>query len=46
MLTDGTPYEDLGADWFDKQSDRDAETRRLVRRLETLSHTVTITQAA
>lgn len=46
MLTNGAVYDDLGVDWFDKRSDPDAETRRLVHRLETLGHTVTITPAA
>ena len=46
MLSNGTPYEDLGADWFDKHSDADAETRRLVHRLEALGHSVNLIPAA
>ncbi|HET9058941.1 MAG TPA: hypothetical protein VFN61_03400 [Acidimicrobiales bacterium] len=46
ILSDGAPYEDLGADWFDKHSDADSETRRLVHRLESLGHAVTLSPAA
>jgi hypothetical protein len=46
MLTDGITYTDLGADWFAKRTDASAETRRLVRRLEALGNTVTVTPAA
>lgn len=46
ILSNGNVYEDLGADWFDKRSDAESETRRLVRRLESLGHSVTISPAA
>jgi hypothetical protein len=39
-------FEDLGADWFQRRSDAQADTRRLVRQLEKLSHHVTLTPAA
>ncbi len=39
-------YEDLGADWFQRRSDTQAHTRRLVRQLEKLGHHVTLTPAA
>lgn len=46
ILSNGNVYEDLGADWFDKRSDAESETRRLVRRLEALGRSVTISPAA
>lgn len=39
-------YEDLGADWFERRADTAAHTRRLVRQLEQLGHTVTLEPAA
>jgi hypothetical protein len=36
----------FGPDWFEKHSDADAETRRLVHRLEALGHSVNLTAAA
>ncbi len=45
MLSNGTPYEVLVADWLDKRSDADSETRRLVGRLESLGHSVTLSPA-
>ena len=45
VLKDGTAYEDLGSTYFD-QRDRDAVTRRLVKRLEALGHTVRLDPAA
>ena len=42
MLKDGTDYEDLGADHFERRS-KDAQTRRLVRRLGDLGYAVEIT---
>jgi len=42
---DGT-YQDLGADWFQRRSDTEAHTRRLIHQLERLGHHVTLTPAA
>jgi transposase len=39
-------YRDLGADWFQRRSDTQAHTRRLVRQLEKLGHHVNLTPAA
>jgi transposase len=44
ILRDGTVYQDLGGNYFD-QRDREATTRRLVRRLEHLGHRVTLEAA-
>ena len=41
MLKTGELYRDLGSDYFTRQ-DPDRVTRRLVRRLEALGHTVTL----
>lgn len=41
MLSRGTDYADLGGDYFDRRT-RDAVTRRLVGRLESLGHDVTL----
>jgi transposase len=46
MLSTDTPYQDLGADWFSRRRDPDAETRRLVKRLEALGHRVMLDPAA
>ena len=45
ILTNDVDYHDLGADYFDQRTNSANETRRLVRRLEALGHTVTITPA-
>jgi transposase len=45
MHSASTPYQDLGADWFSRQRDPQAETRRLVRRLEALGHRVCLEPA-
>jgi hypothetical protein len=37
---------ELGSDWFDRHSDTEAHTRRLVRQLERLGHQVTLAPAA
>jgi transposase len=42
LLRRGTDYDDLGPRYFEER-DRDAEQRRLVRRLEALGNTVTLT---
>jgi len=46
MLSDGTPYNDLGADWPTSRRDPEREARRLIARLEALGHKVTIASAA
>lgn len=46
VLATGKPYEDLGADYFDRRIDPERETRRLIGRLEALGHTVTLETAA
>lgn len=45
MLKDGTLYEDLGADYFDRRA-KLAQTKRLVGRLQSLGYTVQITPMA
>jgi transposase len=44
MLTDGQPYQDLGPDWLARRHD-EAHTRRLVKQLEKLGHSVHIQPA-
>jgi transposase len=46
MLSTGSTYEDLGGDYFARRRSPDAETRRLVARLEALGHTVALTPTA
>jgi transposase len=46
ILSTGEPYHDLGEDHFRRPSDPAAETRRLVRRLQALGHTVTLSPVA
>lgn len=43
ILTNDVDYEDLGGDYFDRRINSAQETRRLVRRLEALGNTVTVT---
>jgi transposase len=45
MLKDGTLYQDLGADHFDRTS-KPAQTKRLIARLQTLGYEVQITPVA
>lgn len=45
ILSHDVPYADLGGDYFDRRRDPERETRALVRKLERLGHTVTLTQA-
>ena len=45
ILKDGTAYDDLGADFFDRRN-QDALERRLVQRLEQLGNKVTIERVA
>lgn len=42
LLSPNKPFEDLGADYFQLRRDPERETRRLVRHLERLGHTVTL----
>jgi transposase len=42
VLSTGKPYEELGADYFDRRADPERETRRLIARLEALGHTVSL----
>jgi transposase len=46
LAADDAVFEDLGADWFERRTDTAAHTRRLVRELEKLGHSVTIQPAA
>ena len=46
VLATGTPYDELGEDYFTTRMDPERETRRLVARLEALGHAVTLGSAA
>jgi transposase len=46
VLTTGKPFNDLGADYFDRRLDPDREARRLIARLEALGKHVTLHDAA
>lgn len=46
MLTTNTPYQDLGADWYQKQADPQRRINHLVRQLQSLGQDVTLTPAA
>lgn len=46
MLTEDCDYQDLGADFYDRFNNTEAETRRLVRRLEHLGHHVELDTTA
>jgi transposase len=46
VLHDGATYQDLGGDYFDRRGDVQARTRYLIRELEKLGNTVTLTPAA
>jgi transposase len=46
MLAHDADYIELGADYFDRHVNTQAQTRRLVAQLERLGHTVTLTPAA
>lgn len=46
MLLRDEPYKDLGPNWPSDERDTEAHTRRLVRQLERLGHTVTLDPAA
>jgi transposase len=45
VLATARPYEELGADYFTTRIDPEKETRRLVAKLQTLGHTVTLEPA-
>jgi transposase len=46
VMAAGTPYDELGADFFTRRLDPDRETRRLIAKLEALGHQVTLQPAA
>ena len=46
VLANNTTYDELGADYFERRTDTEARQRNLVRQLEALGHTVTLTPAA
>jgi transposase len=46
MLSGRVPFAELGPDYYTRRHSPEAETRRLVRRLESLGHTVRIDPAA
>ena len=45
VLATGIPYQELGADYFDRRLDPERETRRLIAKLEALGHQVTLDAA-
>jgi len=44
LLSTGTRYEDLGADYFQRRRDPERQKTRHVHRLEQLGYTVTLTK--
>jgi transposase len=46
IVRDEQAYRELGPDWHEQRNARDHRTRRLVKQLEQLGHTVTLTPAA
>ena len=46
MMATGTPYTDLGPDFYITRTDPAQETQRLIAKLEALGHKVTLTPAA
>jgi transposase len=46
VMATGTPYDELGQDYFTTRMDPERETRRLVAKLEALGHAVTLGSAA
>ena len=46
MLTNNSDYKEMGGHYFEQRTDQVAQTRRLVRQLERLGHTVTLQPAA
>ena len=46
VMVTGTPYDELGEDYFTTRLEPERETRRLVAKLEALGHAVTLEPAA
>ena len=46
VMATGTPYDELGEDYFNTRMDPERETRRLVAKLQALGHAVTLEPAA
>jgi transposase len=46
IVPDGTVYRDLGPDWHERRNATEHRTRRLIKQLEALGHTVTLDPAA
>jgi transposase len=46
VIRDDVDYNDLGADYFQRRTDPERLTRRLVAQLERLGHTVTLQESA
>ncbi len=46
VMATGRPYDELGADFFTRRLDPERETRRLIAKLETLGHQVSLQPAA
>lgn len=46
LLSTGQVYQDLGSDYFDRHHDREAQARRLSRRLEAIGYQVTLEDTA
>ncbi len=46
LLSTGTPYSDLGGDYFDKRRTSTAHQKRLIAQLEAMGHRVTLEPAA
>jgi transposase len=46
VLATGTPYDELGADYFTRRRDPETETRRLIAKLEALGHQVSLQPAS
>ena len=46
VLATDTPYADLGADFYQRRTDPERETRRLIAKLESLGHRVTLEPVA
>ncbi|MCI2976506.1 MAG: hypothetical protein MP439_10615 [Ferrimicrobium sp.] len=44
LLTNGELYQDLGADYFEKHNDPEAQVKRLAKRIEAFGFDVTVTE--
>jgi transposase len=44
LLTNGELYQDLGADYFEKHNDPEAQVKRLAERIEALGFEVTVAE--